>query len=108
VTEDAEHTAEQRVEHTQDARGTLAACRTEIEALDRQLVALVAERFALARRTAGLKRELGLPILDPEREALVIRRAVAAAREHGLDTEPVRQIFWHIVGMSRRGQEARP
>jgi hypothetical protein len=35
----------------------------------------------------------------------VIRRAVVAAREKDLPTEPVRQIFWHIVGLSRRAQE---
>ena len=55
--------------------------------------------------TAGLKRAAGLPILDPRREAEVIRRAVVAAREKDLPTEPVRQIFWHIVGLSRRAQE---
>lgn len=94
-------------EHSREARAQLVECRTGIEELDRRLVALLAERFALAQRTAGLKRDLGMPILDPEREAIVIRRAVEAARVHGLSTEPVREIFWHVVGMSRRGQEGR-
>jgi hypothetical protein len=30
---------------------------------------------------------------------------VVAARAKDLPTEPVRQIFWHIVGLSRRAQE---
>jgi chorismate mutase len=67
---------------------------------------MLAERVALGRRTAALKREAGLPILDPQREAEVIRRAVAAAREQGLDPEPVREIFWHVVALARRAQEA--
>ena len=46
-----------------------------------------------------------MPILDPQREAEVIRRAVVAARAKGQPTEAVRQIFWHIVGLSRRVQE---
>ena len=73
--------------------------------LDQGIIALLAERMALGQRTAGLKRAAGLPILDPRREAEVIRRAVVAARAKDLPTEPVRQIFWHIVGLSRRAQE---
>ena len=88
-----------------DALGELAACRSQIEEIDVKLVTLLAERMVLGQRTAGLKRAAGLPILDPRREAEVIRRAVSAARERALPTEPVRQIFWHIVGLSRRAQE---
>lgn len=85
--------------------GELADCRRAIEELDRRIIALLVERIALGRRTAALKRDAGRPILDPQREAEVIRRAVTTAREHGLPTEPVRELFWHIVGMSRRSQE---
>ena len=88
-----------------EARAQLAACRGEIEEIDRRLVALLAERVALGRRTATIKRAAGLPILDPQREAEVIRRAVATAREHDLPVEAVREVFWHVVGLSRRAQE---
>ena len=87
------------------ARSELAGCRSAIEELDLRIIALLAERVALGQQTAGLKRTAGLPILDPQREAEVIRRAVVAARSKGLPTEAVRQIFWHIVGLSRRVQE---
>jgi chorismate mutase len=89
----------------EEARTELADCRSEIEELDLRIIALLAERVALGQKTAGLNRTAGLPILDPQREAQVIRRAVAAAREKALPTESVRQIFWHIVGLSRRVQE---
>jgi chorismate mutase len=88
-----------------DPRGALAECRETIEELDRRIIALLADRIAVGKRTTALKQAAGLPILDPAREAEVIRRAVATARTHGLPTEPVREIFWHIVGMSRRAQE---
>lgn len=91
-----------------DARIQLSACRAEIEGIDRELVALLAKRVALGRRTATLKRAAGLPILDPQREAEVIRRAVAAAREHELPAEAIREVFWHVVGLSRRAQEEAP
>jgi len=87
------------------ARSELAGCRSAIEELDLRIISLLAERVALGQRTAGLKRTAGLPILDPQREAEVIRRAVVAARAKDLPTEAVRQIFWHIVGLSRRVQE---
>ncbi len=83
----------------------LAQCRTEIEELDRRLIALLADRVALGRKTAILKRAGGLPILDPQREAEVIRRATATAREYNLPLEAVREIFWQVVGLSRRAQE---
>jgi chorismate mutase len=92
-------------ENSGEPLSELARCRAQIEALDRQLVALLADRVALGRRTATLKRGAGMPILDPQREAEVIRRAVTTAREHGLPEEAVRDIFWHVVGLSRRAQE---
>lgn len=87
------------------ARVALAECRDEIEAVDRQLVVLLGQRVALGRRTSVLKQAAGLPLLDPQREAAVIRRAVEAARGEGLPEEPVREIFWQIVGLVRRVQE---
>ena len=80
-------------------------CRQEIESIDNEIVELLARRLRLGQRTGELKRIAGLPILDPTREAAVIRRVAAVAREAGLPPEPVREVFWQIVGMSRRAQE---
>jgi len=85
----------------------LAKCRAEIERIDHEIISLLAERLVLGKRTGELKRAAGLPILDPTREAAVIRRVTTAARDAGLPAEPVREVFWQIVGMSRREQEAR-
>ncbi|HEY5060102.1 MAG TPA: chorismate mutase [Gemmatimonadaceae bacterium] len=83
----------------------LAGCRAEIERIDNAIVALLAERMEIGKRTGALKRAAGLPILDPTREAAVIRRVTEVARDAGLPPEPVREMFWQIVGMSRRSQE---
>ena len=85
--------------------GELAQLRRDIETIDRRIVELLAERLELGRRTGGIKRGAGRPILDSAREAEVIRRAVTAARELSVPQEATREIFWHIVGMSRRVQE---
>jgi len=82
----------------------LAELRTRIEALDRSLIDLIAERVQIARAVGAAKRELGVPTLDPAREAAVVRRAGELAREAGLGDEDVRYIFWHLIGLSRRAQ----
>lgn len=93
----------------QDETEPLAAlgrCREEIAQLDAGIIGAFARRVALATHIAGLKRQAGLPILDPKREAEVIRSNVALAREAGLPEEAVRAIFWHLLGISRRAQES--
>ncbi len=82
----------------------LLQLRDEIETVDRSLIALIAKRVEAARAVGRAKREAGLPILDPAREAAVVRRAVELAREQSLEEEDVREIFWHIIGLSRRAQ----
>ena len=89
-----------------EALAELARCRDEIEQIDRQIIVLLSRRLTLGRRTGELKRLAGLPILDPSREAAVIRRVTGEARDAGLPPEPVREMFWQIVGMSRRAQES--
>ena len=88
-----------------EALTELAQCRDEIERIDNELINLLARRLTLGKRTGDLKRAAGLPILDPTREAAVIRRVSERARDAGLPPEPIREVFWQIVGMSRRAQE---
>ena len=82
----------------------LARLRGEIERIDRQIVELIAERVALARQVGPIKHALGIPTLDPPREAAIVRRAGELAREAGVDDEGVRYLFWHLVGLCRRAQ----
>ncbi|HEX2206499.1 MAG TPA: chorismate mutase [Longimicrobium sp.] len=86
------------------AADDLTRIRDEIERVDRTIVELIAERVALARRVGPVKRAVGMPTLDPPREAAVVRRASALAREAGLAEEDVRYVFWHLVGLCRRVQ----
>jgi chorismate mutase len=83
----------------------LLRCREEIERIDRAIVGLLSERLDRSRKIGALKRSAGMPTLDPAREAEVIRRASAIAREHGLPDDPVRDLFWHVIAISRSAQE---
>ena len=78
--------------------------RGEIQRIDRELIRLIRDRVDLARAIGQTKRGSGLPILDPAREAAVVRRAGELAREAGLHDEDVRYLFWHLIGLSRRVQ----
>jgi chorismate mutase len=82
----------------------LEAIRAEIERVDEAIVFLIDERLRLARRVGELKRTVGMSVLDPTREAAVVRRAGALARERGLDDEAVRDVFWRLIEMSRSAQ----
>ncbi len=91
-------------QNTDEGPAELGEIRIEIERIDRALIDLIAQRVRLARKVGAVKRAAGLPTLDPPREAAVVRRSGALAREAGLDDEDVRYIFWHLIGLSRRAQ----
>ena len=84
----------------------IASLRDEIERVDGAIVELIAERVKLGKAIGAAKRAAGLPTLDNAREAAVVRHAVVLGRDHGLDDEDVRQIFWQLIGLSRRAQQA--
>ena len=85
-------------------RAELAELRHSVDAVDRSILEAFAERVWIVRRIGDVKEALGQPVLDPAREAAVVRRAAETAREAGLDDEAVRDIFWRLVGLSRRTQ----
>jgi len=78
--------------------------RADIERIDRALIGLIEERVRAAYCAAAAKRSAGLPTLDPGQEAAVVRRAAALARDAGLPEEAVRDLFWHLVGLTRRAE----
>ncbi|MGH7504342.1 MAG: chorismate mutase, partial [Longimicrobiales bacterium] len=43
----------------------------------------------------------------PAREAEVVRRAAAGARDHGVDPELVRAVLWRIIDHARALQRGR-
>lgn len=82
----------------------LDSLRKRILEVDELLVALIAERRELVLKIGTVKRDLGLPILDPSREAAVVRRAAEMARERGLDEELTRDVIWRIIASAREDQ----
>lgn len=87
------------------AGARLDALRTEIADTDRELVHLLGRRLRLAREIGALKADLRLPVMDPGREAEVVRRAAEFARENGVDPELVRSVLWRVIDAARHVQE---
>lgn len=85
----------------------LEALRREIATLDEQLVSLLARRLALVEEVGEVKQQLGLPTLDPTREAEVVRRGAELARARGLDPELARDVLWRIMAHARFIQDTR-
>lgn len=74
--------------------------RQSIDALDRQILELVAERLRLVMRVGEVKRGLGLDVYDPARERDLLDR-VAAGAPAPLTAAMARRIFERIVEESR-------
>jgi chorismate mutase len=88
------------------ATAGLARLRRQIEDTDDALLALIAQRMRLAREIGDHKRRASLPVLDPAREAKVVRRIALQARALGMPGEEVRSIFWSIIALCRSEQVA--
>jgi chorismate mutase/prephenate dehydrogenase len=91
-----------------DQRQALEDLRKRILEVDEALVELVGERKALVLEIGHTKTLLGMPVLDPAREAAVVRRAAALAREKGVDEEMVRDVIWRIIAAAREEQDGKP
>jgi chorismate mutase len=63
----------------------LLAYRASIDNIDAALVHLLAERFKITQAVGRYKAEVGLPPMDPEREAAQVARLRSLAAESGLD-----------------------
>ncbi len=92
----------------EDARALLAGARERISEVDEELIRIIGERRDLVLQVSRAKAVLGLPVMDPAREAAVVRKAAEKARELGVDEEMTRDVVWRIMAAARAAQENRP
>jgi chorismate mutase len=84
----------------------LAACREEIDGLDRRLVALLNERTSIVERIGQAKKEAQLPVYEPKREDAVYAN-IAAGNSGPLPNDALRRIFERIIDEMRKVQRER-
>lgn len=78
--------------------------RRRIDAIDLQLLALLAQRHQVVLAVGERKRLQNLPVQDPKREAALLERLGKLAPPP-LDDRTVREVFCAILRESRRLQE---
>ena len=86
---------------SEEHRRIVERAREEIDRIDLQLVALLNERARNVGRIGEVKKELGLPVYQPEREEKIFRR-VLAANPGPLEDAAVKRLFERIVDEARR------
>ena len=79
---------------------TLPELRTQIDALDAQLLSLLNQRASLAHEVGEIKRTEGSPVFRPEREAEVIA-ALQAGNPGPMDRSSVANIWREIMSACR-------
>jgi chorismate mutase len=75
--------------------------RRRIDQIDEQLMKLLNSRSACAVEIGRLKRRIGLPVYQPEREKLILDR-VERNNPGPLDSAAVRRVFERVIDESRR------
>ncbi|WPC73586.1 bifunctional chorismate mutase/prephenate dehydrogenase [Vibrio porteresiae] len=71
----------------------LSALRDQIDAVDQQMVALLARRLALVEQVGQVKSKHGLPIYAPDREAAMLASRRAEAEKQGVPPQLIEDIL---------------
>jgi len=82
----------------------LLEAREQIDALDRELVELLARRIHLGLRAGRAKAALGVPVLATGREAVMLSERRDWASAAGLDPDQAEAVFQAILRASRSSQ----
>ena len=76
--------------------------RNEIDGIDKELVELFVKRMNVSAQVAAYKKETGKPVLDPQRERMLLQKVSDLAGE---DMESQTRILYHLIlSLSRSHQ----
>jgi chorismate mutase-like protein len=92
--------------NSEEARLALAACRREIDEIDRRLVAMLNERSRVVERIGEIKSMVSMPVYEPQREEEVFAN-VEAANQGPLSREAVKRLYERIIDEMRTMQRTR-
>ena len=83
---------------------TLEELRGEIDAIDEQIVSLLAHRYQHVQEVVALKKAQRLPVYHPAREEDLISQRREQAKRAGLDPDQVEELYRCILRQSRLKQ----
>jgi len=84
----------------------LGSLRDRIEAVDRNIIALIAERLKIVEDVAAAKLAAASPFRDREREDLLLQRLRGLAVAAGVDAHQIERLYRVVMEMSVAHQEA--
>jgi chorismate mutase len=85
---------------------TIEDYRKEINRLDGELLRIFNERADLALKIGEIKKELGIPVYDPEREKRIFE-TMSKANPGPLENEAIIRLFERVIDESRRLERLR-
>ena len=74
--------------------------RTEINILDQELLRIFNERANIALKIGEIKKQLDLPVYDPNREKLIFE-AMTEANPGPLENDAIVRLFERVIDESR-------
>lgn len=84
----------------------LQQLRLKIDALDYQLLELIAKRLEICKEIAKYKQSSNLPVQDKKREEEIIKNQIKKFKELGFDEKVfIEELFELIMKKSREVQE---
>jgi len=89
--------------HMTDEKKKLEALRAEISKLDTKIIQLLDQRAGIAKSIGDIKRTMGIPIIDHEREKKVYEE-ISTKKLTYLTKSQIHAIYRNIIGSSRAVQ----
>lgn len=74
--------------------------RSEIAEIDERIVRLIGERNSVAKRIGELKSELGVEVVDPDTEKIVIQRYVEFGSRNGVSKKTCNSVAKILIAES--------
>ncbi len=84
-----------------NAKKVLDANRGKVDEVTFKLVRLIRKRNDIVRKITRAKKELGLPMLDVQREKELIKKVREVAKQEGVDPDLIEQITKILMEKSR-------
>lgn len=91
----------------EQAQAALAACREQIDVVDRELVALLNRRVQVVQRIGEIKQEAALNVYEPNRERMVLENVAGANANGPMPQDSAVRIFERIMDEMRTIQRNR-
>jgi chorismate mutase len=90
----------------EDIRKQLQPFRKQIDSIDDQILKLLAKRFGIVKKVAGIKKKHDIPAFLADRVNEVRDRNTKTAYKYGIDGELIRTIYTLIIYHSCVVEEA--